>query len=314
MTAVRMLPVLAAALLAVTPALGGAAAPAWRSDAPVPTPRTEVAAAVANGEVVVAGGFLADGSTTGVAEAYAPRTNRWRRLPDLPQAVNHAAGGSWRGRMLVAGGYTGDGAPTSAAWMLERGRWRPLPPLPGGRAAAAGAVAGDTFYVVGGVAASPLGRSLAREAFALHLPSRRWRTIPGPTPREHLAATAWRGRVYAVGGRLAGIDTNRAHLEAYDPASRRWRRLPPVPEARGGTGAAAIAGRVVSVGGEAPGGTLRNVYAYDVAARRWRRLADLPTARHGLGVVALGGRVRVLAGGPEPGLFVSGANESLAVP
>jgi hypothetical protein len=68
------------------------------------------------------------------------------------------------------------------------------------------------------------------------------------------------------------------------------------------------------VGGEAPGGTLRRAYAYDVAARRWRRLADLPTPRHGLGVVALGGRVRVLAGGPSPGLTVSGANESLAVP
>jgi hypothetical protein len=302
------------ALLALGAAALAAAPGAWHRSPPVPTPRTEVAAAVANGDALVVGGFLADGSTTGRAEAWSARTNRWRRLPDLPLAVNHAAAGSWHGRMLVAGGYTGDGAPTTAAWQLERGRWRPLPPLPGDRAAAAGAVAGDTFYVVGGVTSSPLGRRLATQAYALDLDSGRWRTIPGPTPREHLAATAWRGRVYAVGGRLAGYDTNVAHFEVYDPAARRWRRLAPVPEARGGTGAAALAGRIVSAGGEAPAGTLGRVYAYEIAARRWRRLADLPTPRHGLGVVALGGRVRVLAGGPRPGLTVSGANESLALP
>jgi non-specific serine/threonine protein kinase len=53
------------------------------------------------------------------------------------------------------------------------------------------------------------------------------------------------------------------------------------------------------------------VYAYEIATRRWRRLPDLPTPRHGLGVVALDGRVYAIAGGPQPGLFVSDANESL---
>ena len=305
---------MARALLALGAAALAAAPGTWHRAPPVPTPRTEVAAAAANGEAIVVGGYLADGSTSGRAEAYSPRTNRWRRLPDLPLAVNHAAAGSWRGRMLVAGGYTNDGTPTTAAWLLERGRWRGLPPLPGNRAATAGAVAGDTFYVVGGVTASPLGRELATKAYALDLPAGSWRTIPGPTPREHLAATAWRGRVYAIGGRLAGYDTNLTFFETYDPAARRWRRLAPVPEARGGTGAAAVAGRIVSVGGEAPTGTLPKVYAYEVSARRWRRLADLRTPRHGLGVIALGGRVRVLAGGPRPGLTVSGANESLTIP
>jgi hypothetical protein len=50
-----------------------------------------------------------------------------------------------------------------------------------------------------------------------------------------------------------------------------------------------------------------------VDRRRWRRLPDLPTPRHGLGVVALGGRVYAIAGGERPGLFVSGANEALAL-
>ena len=86
-----------------------------------------------------------------------------------------------------------------------------------------------------------------------------------------------------------------------------------MPHPRGGTGAAAVGGRIVSVGGEEPAGAIGSVYAYDAAARRWDRLEDLATARHGLGVVALGGRVYAIGGGPRPGLFVSDANESLAV-
>ena len=66
-----------------------------------------------------------------------------------------------------------------------------------------------------------------------------------------------------------------------------------------------------SVGGEEPPGTIASVYAWNLARGGWRRLPDLPTSRHGLGVVAIGTRVYAVAGGPEPGLTVSGANEYL---
>ena len=89
----------------------------------------------------------------------------------------------------------------------------------------------------------------------------------GPRPREHLAATALGGRVYALGGRLAGYDTNLAVVESYDPARNRWSRLPDLPDARGGTGAAALAGRIVSVGGESPAGTNATVWACSRAGR-----------------------------------------------
>jgi Kelch motif len=313
--------VAAGVLVALSGVFGGALAfsavaggGGWQSHAPVPLPRTEVTAAAVRGEVIVVGGFVADGGNSGRADAYSPRTNRWRRLPDLPVTVDHAAGAAWRGRMLVAGGYGANRAPLRDVFLLENGRWRRLPPMPEARGAAAGAVVGDTFYVVGGVSEGPLGRDLARRAFALDLRARRWRAIPGPTPREHLAAAASGGRVYALAGRLAGLDTNRGDLEVYDAAARRWRRLPPVPDPRGGTGAAALNGRIVSIGGEAPSGTQRLVYAYRPTTRRWTQLPDLPTPRHGLGVVALGDRVYTLAGGPQPGLFVSSTNESLRLP
>jgi hypothetical protein len=159
---------------------------------------------------------------------------------------------------------------------------------------------------------SAAGR-LARNALSFDLRTRRWSIVVGPTPREHLGVTSLAGTVYAVGGRTSGLDTNLLQFESYTPGARSWRRLQPVPDPRGGTGAAGLLGQIVSVGGEEPGGTIAEVLAYRVADRRWVQLDDLPTPRHGVGVAALGGRVFVIGGGPEPGLTVSSANEALRI-
>jgi N-acetylneuraminic acid mutarotase len=120
--------------------------------------------------------------------------------------------------------------------------------------------------------------------------------------------------VSAVSVQTGGIDTNLLDFESYRPGARSWTRLPPVPDPRGGTGAAGVNGQIVSVGGEEPQGTIAEVLAYSVATRRWRQLEDLRTPRHGLGVAAFGGRIFVIGGGTSPGLTVSTANESLRVP
>src|SRR5918995_1690997 len=201
-------------LLLAVPLAAAAPAP-WQTHAPLPEPKTEVAAGVARGELVAVGGFTANGANSARVDAYSIARNAWRRLPDLPVSVDHAA------------------------------------------AASAGT------------------------------------------------------RVYALGGRSAGIDTNTNRFEVYDVGARRWTRLAAVPQARGGTGATYVNGRIVSVGGERPPGTIASVYAYVLRTKRWQRLPDLPTPRHGLGVVAASGRVWVVAGGSQPGLTVSGAVESI---
>ena len=186
--------------------------------------------------------------------------------------------------------------------------------MPEERAAAGAAIVRGKLYVVGGVTAGAIRRAGAREdrARLRHRPAA-LELDPGPTPREHLGVTALGGRIYAVGGRLAGADTNLALLESYVPGAKKWRRLRPVPARRGGTAAAGLGRWLVSAGGETPTVTIRTVYRYDVRKRRWSRLPNLPTPRHGLGVVAFGDKVYVLAGGTTPGLAVSSANESLAI-
>jgi N-acetylneuraminic acid mutarotase len=287
----------------------GGTPPEWQPAARLPVARSEVAAAVVGEEIAIIGGFLPDGKSSPRVDAYSPRLDRWRRLPDLPVAVNHAMAAGHEGRLYVVGGYGQDRTRLRTAFVLGNGRWRALPRLPAARAAAGAAVVRDMLVVAGGVGP----RGLARESFALDLRSEQWSRLPGPTPREHLGVAALGGRVYAVGGRTAGFDTNLDLAEVFVPGLRTWRSLPPLPEPRGGTGLAALRGQLVSVGGEAPEGTISSVYAYDLGARRWRRMPDLPTARHGLGVEAVGGRVYAIGGGLQPGLSVSATNETLVV-
>lgn len=310
MRRMRSTAVAVAASTALAVVVSAAGADTWRRGAALPLPRTEVASArIGSTEIAVVGGFTANGSNSARADAYSPARNRWRRLPNLPVAVDHAVAASARGQLYVFGGYGADRDPLSRVFVFSGRRWRALPSMPEPRAAAGAAIARGKIYVVGGVTRG----GLARTALTFDLRRRRWSRVAGPTPREHLAATASGGRVYALAGRTAGFDTNLGTFEVYDAARRRWRRLPPVPEPRGGTGAAASGRTIVSVGGEASTGTIGKVYAFDVRTRRWRRLPDLPTPRHGLGVVAFGGRIYALAGGPRPGLHVTGANEYIGL-
>ncbi len=292
--------------LIVLLALASVAAAPWRAREAMPEPRSEVAGAAYRGGIAVVGGFRGDGSSTQRIDYYKPGSG-WSSLPQLPVAVNHAMAAVVASKLVVVGGY-GPNGPLRRAFVLEDGSWGELPPPPEARAAAGAAAVGGKLYVVGGVGPNGLGRSM----LVLDLARRRWTTLPGPTPREHLGVAALGRRVYAAGGRTAGFDTNLALVEAWE-AGHGWRTLPSLPSARGGTGLAASAGSIVSVGGEAPTGTIASVYRYRPGARRWTRLPDLPTPRHGLAAVGLGKTVYVIAGGPEPGLHVSDANESLAL-
>ena len=233
---------LSAAVLAAAALLGatatGAAPSAWEARAPMPLPRTEVSAAVFGSEIVVLGGFTIDGGASRRADAYSPARDVWRRLPDLPIGVHHAMAVGVGGEPYVLGGYSGAGATLRTAFVLERAG--------GGRCRACRSRArlrvprrGRRIVVAGGIGE---GRRLARNALAFDLRTRRWSVVPGPTPREHLGVTSLGGVVYAVGGRTAGLDTNLLNFESYRPGDRAWQRLQPVPDPRGGTGAAALAG------------------------------------------------------------------------
>lgn len=151
---------------------------------------------------------------------------------------------------------------------------------------------GGRLYVVGGVT----GSKLARTMLVFDLRSGRWSTAKGPDPRAYLGVTAVQGGLVAVGGRTSGLDTATSRAEMYVARARRWRVLPPAPEALSEGAAAKVGNLVVTLGGYSDSfwGD-ESVYAFNVRSREWSRLPDLPHYGGSLAAAALGAHLYALA-------------------
>src|SRR5918911_373832 len=135
MSRLTRLGVLLAVLLNGPLALAQGGAGSWRSLAPVPTPRSEVAAAAVDGLIYVVGGFDPGGSAH---EGYDPPADRWSTWAPLPKPLNHAAAAGLGGKLYVVGGFdnrTGQPSASLYAYDPSTDAWAERAPLPTARGA-----------------------------------------------------------------------------------------------------------------------------------------------------------------------------------
>ena len=126
----------------------------WRSRAPMPTPRTELAdaAAVVNGRIYVFGGY--DGNdTTSVVEEYDPITDTWRSRAPMPTARERLATAVVNGRIYTIGGSP-SGWPNTLSTVEEydpaTDTWRSRAAMPTARYDLSAAVVDGRIYTIGG--------------------------------------------------------------------------------------------------------------------------------------------------------------------
>ena len=276
---------------------------AWAQLAPLPQPRSEIAAAVLDGRLYVAGGFGAGrGAILDDLLAYEPAADTWTTLAPLPEARHHPALTALDGRLYLTGGGVEGFAARANTWAYDpvANAWTALAPMPAPRLAHAAVAVDGRLYVVGGVIP---GLTLRAPTFAYDPTTGEWQADLAelPTYREHLAAVAVDGAVIAIGGRAAqNVDA----VERYDSVSDGWSALEPLPTARSGLTAAIVGGRIHVVGGEGidPPQVFREHEVLDIAAGRWLIGPALDRGRHGLASGAIDGHLYVVGGGPNPGL------------
>jgi N-acetylneuraminic acid mutarotase len=306
----------------------------WEARAPMPSNRSEVAVAELGGKIYVMGGFKFYGLVTSRAvEVYDPQTNRWEEKAPLPAGRHHAAEAVVGGRLYLIGGYkrfldwetlrTRKHQPTNQVWEYDPGqnRWRERAPMPTARGALAIGVIDGKIYAVGG--GNAVGRGSwghGVNSFERYDPvTDTWQALPPmPTPRHHLTAAVLDGRLYAIGGRQAGLRSSMGVNEMYDPNTQKWITRAPMPSKRSGIAAAVLGRRIYVFGGEGKG---EDYVAFDAAESytpdtdQWTRHNPMSTARHGLGAAVFGGRIFVIAGGPQSASARgSGINEVFTPP
>src|SRR5262245_49447750 len=181
------------------------------------------------------------------------------------------------------------------------------PPLRLRNAAAVGL--GGAVYAIGGTrvdAGLPGGEATSDVVGAFEPVSNTWTARASlSTPRTGIAAAAFGGRIYTIGGyRRDPIATWFATVEEYDPVADAWTPKVPMPTPRAHAAVAVFDGKIVVIGGEdqrGPGAPLSTIEAYDPVANSWTTLPSLPRGRTQAGAAVLGGRLCVAGGtGAQP--------------
>jgi hypothetical protein len=288
-------------LLSLFPAAAQDTSPAqqggWTTGAPMPTRRSELASAIIDNFIYVAGGIGEAWSIRSEVERYDIAADTWTTVAALPVGLHHLGMAALDRLIYVTGGYSNmDFTVDQAATYVydpAADSWTQVADMPAPRAAHGMATLNGKLIVVGGVGPR------AEETWMYDPVTDTWDNSapPMPSPREHLAVIGMENLFYAIGGRIDG--TNFGIIEQYEPEFGRWTSLTPMPTARGGLTAAAIDGVFHVTGGELfePASTYNQHEAFKYG--EWTTLEPMPTARHGLTSVAYQGRWYVIGGATE---------------
>jgi len=219
-----------------------------------------------DGKLYLAGGFLEGETETAEFWEYDPARNRWAQLAPMPVARGAAGTAVIGDKLYVFGGaaqiyYVADpGRPydTLAVFDFETGQWSEGPDAPLALHHVGATALGGKLYVAGG----RVDPERSSAAFLSYDPrTRTWERLPDlpEGPISSMGVVSAGGRVVVLGGDDEldwedGGGSVSASAWAYDPANRRWARLPDLAVERHAFGVAVAGGRIYAItGGYCPG-------------------------------------------------------------
>lgn len=218
---------------------------AWRSHAPMPTPRSSFGTAVVDGRIFVVGGTATDTrQALGVVEVYDPRTDSWQARAPMPTPRSQVAVVFAAGKIYAIGGNAGHER-AFEVYDPARDIWTAQPPLAAPRRNAGAVAIADRVYVFGGV--TPDGSTLVDTLDEFDPATGRWsRHAAAPTARTDFALVAVGSRIVAIGGFNKGPISR---VEEYDTDARVWSAAADLPKPLQFPAAAVLDGIVHVAGG-----------------------------------------------------------------
>ncbi|MCA0353110.1 MAG: hypothetical protein LCH85_14045 [Chloroflexi bacterium] len=200
--------------------------------------------------------FGGAGTSAGKVQIYQPSSNSWSQGTVMPFATMAASSALIDGKIYVAGGIvSGNTSNYHATYDPTANTWANLPNMPLARNGAAGGTDGRFFYLFGGRASGstgaasndlqiydPLTQTWTSSASDLTIP-------PLPQARADLGQAIWyKGEFYLLGGADQAGVSNR--VDVYNPLTKSWRSVAPMPTARQGHAPILVGGRIyVPAGG-----------------------------------------------------------------
>jgi len=209
---------------------------------------------------------------------------------------------------------TGGASGTHALSQSESG----VPPLPEPVSSFGGAVCDGYLYVYSGHTGTEHDHSAANlSQHFRRVPlagGSEWETLPMQTPLQGLALVAHGGKLYRVGGmnaRNATTDDDEdlhstTEFAEYDPATKKWTSLEPLPAPRSSHNAVVIGGKLYVVGGWMLSGSRKGewlddslVYNFSDPSAGWQKLPKQDFQRRALAASQWRGKLAALGGMDE---------------
>ncbi|MCW2847332.1 MAG: Kelch repeat-containing protein [Marmoricola sp.] len=237
---------------------------------------------------LLAGGMLANDTSTDRVIEIDPTNGRFRDNPPLAIRVHDAAGGSYAGHPAVYGG--GNGSEQSAVQELLHGHWRQVARLPSTRSDLSVATVGGRSIVIGGYDGADVPRSiLAQTGGALR-------------PQGHLqhgvryAATAVVGQdIFVFGGEVDHRELG--DVQRVDGRTGQTSVVAQLPRPLGHAVAVYAGGRVLLMGGRTgPDQQTSAMWWFDPDRDRFTPAGHLPGPLSDSSAVALRHRIWLLGG------------------
>ncbi len=216
-----------------------------------------------------AGGGLPAWVPTNSVWIFDVATNTWSKGPSLPTARGALTATAVGNKIYAIGGARNpsystpelrptvpvENVATNEVYDTTTNTWTSARPMLTARNHHGAALIGGKIYVVGGRVGSTFIIGLSTNVStneAYDVASDTWSSVFGvPTARSGVGVAVLNGRMHVLGGEAYLNDlvgTYRTH-EAYDPRTKSWERLPPMPTPRHGLAVAEIGGRIYAVSG-----------------------------------------------------------------
>ena len=250
--------------------VSNAAGEKWQIVSELPTQRRAFATAVADGKIYLIGGtpFQNRRGPYGLStvEVYAPKTNSWEQVADMPTSRTNAETAVINGTIYVCGGYNGiDNRLVNLKFLDIVEAYDPQT---------------DTWT-------RKQGMSVSRVDFGIGTVAGKIYTIGGWIhPLDKKPEAPWR------------IDL----VEVYDPATDTWMKRAKMQRRRDGFGVGVVNNHIYAIGGRGwpqvgPGGPfLKVIEAYNPKINRWEWKHEMPDLRLSFSTVVLNDAIYLIGG------------------
>ena len=179
------------------------------------------------------------------------------------------------------------------------------------------AIVGDGLYVYGGHTGNAHSYSTQEQGHTLErldLKTKKWQTVSEGPHLQGLAMVAHKGLLYRIGGFTAKNKEGDEHdlwsqsyVARFDPKSKTWTDLPPLPEPRSSHDAAIVGDAIYVAGGWAMSGDAKKwhttAWKMDLTKTTpaWEPVSAPPIQRRAIALAAHGDKLYVVGGMPTKG-------------